>query len=398
MLLDHLEAVGRNREVFLKDTDNYKTELFEEISGTRVLIIGGAGSIGSSVVHEFLDYKPSALHVVDINENNIVNLIRDLRIRNFEHPSELKIFAIDAGSVEFLAFINQSKTYDYILNLSALKHVRSEGDPYTLMRMVQVNVLNNISVIKNAKKKKTKKFFCVSTDKAVDPFNAMGATKRLMELLLAADHQSLQTSSARFANVAFSEGSLLDNFQKRFLSFEPLVGPSDIERFFITRREAGRLCLLSSVLGKDGDIFVPNASDEISVQNFPNIARRFLNQNGYKSHFCETIEEIRNFSKTRIKTEKTWPCYFTKSATTGEKKKEVFFSDNEKLELEKFKEIGIVKRRKFFEDKELWTFQQEINQMLVRQDWTKTEILDALQRIVPNFLHLDLNKNLSDAI
>jgi FlaA1/EpsC-like NDP-sugar epimerase len=398
MLLDPLEAVGRNREVFLKDTEAFRTEIFEEISGTRVLIIGGAGSIGSSVVHEFLNYKPSALHVVDINENNIVELMRELRIRNFEHPSELRIFAIDAGSVEFLALINQSKTYDYILNLSALKHVRSEGDPYTLMRMIKVNVLNNISLLQNAKQKKTKKIFCVSTDKAVDPFNAMGASKRLMELLLAADHQALQTSSARFANVAFSEGSLLDNFQKRFLSFEPLVGPSDIERFFITRSEAGRLCLLSSVLGKDGDIFVPNASDEISLQNFPNIATQFLKQNGYKSHFCKTPEEIRTFSKTRIRTEKTWPCYFTKSDATGEKKKEVFFSDSEKLELEKFKEIGVVKRGRSLDYEQLWTFQQEINQMLRRQEWTKTEILDALQRIVPNFLHLDLNKNLSDAI
>lgn len=398
MVLDHLEAVGRNREVFLKDTEAFKTEIFEEISGSRVLIIGGAGSIGSSVVHEFLNYKPSVLHVVDINENNIVELMRGLRIRNFEHPPELKIFAIDAGSVEFSALINQSKTYDYILNLSALKHVRSEGDPYTLMRMINVNVLNNISLLQNAKKKKTKKVFCVSTDKAVDPINAMGASKRLMELLLAADHQNLHTSSARFANVAFSEGSLLDNFQKRFLSFEPLVGPSDIERFFVTRSEAGRLCLLSSVLGKDGEIFVPNASDEISLQSFPNIATEFLKQNGYKSHFCKTPEEIRTFSKTRIRTEKTWPCYFTTSDATGEKKKEVFSSDSEKLELEKFKEIGVVKRGRSFDHEEIWTFQQEINQMLGRQDWTKTEILDALKRIVPNFLHLDLNKNLSDAI
>ena len=220
-------------------------------------MIGGAGSIGQAVTKEIFKRNPRKLHIVDISENNMVELVRDIRSSDGYINGEFKTFALDAGSYAYDAFIKADGEYDYVLNLSALKHVRSEKDPYTLMRMVEVNILNTIKTIQQAKDKGIKKYFCVSTDKAANPVNMMGASKRIMEHFLMRESKDIDISTARFANVAFSDGSLLHSFNQRIQKKQPIVAPNDIKRYFVTPQESGELCLMSCLLGDTKDIFFP---------------------------------------------------------------------------------------------------------------------------------------------
>ena len=253
--MDTLELIGRSKNLFTKDLKKYEKELNEKVSSSKFLVIGGAGSIGQAVTKEIFNRNPRKLHVVDISENNMVELVRDIRSSEGYISGEFKTFTLDVGSYEYDAFIKADGKYDYVLNLSALKHVRSEKDPFTLMRMVEVNILNTIKTIDQARSNGTKKYFCVSTDKAANPVNMMGASKRIMELFLMRESRSIDISTARFANVAFSDGSLLHSFSQRIQKKQPIVAPNDIKRYFVTRQESGELCLMSCLLGDNRDIF-----------------------------------------------------------------------------------------------------------------------------------------------
>ena len=237
-----LRLIGRERSLFEDELVQWNERLGDLVAGGRFLVIGGAGSIGQAVVREIFRRKPKVLHVVDISENNLVEVVRDIRSTEGYIEGDFRTFAIDAGSVEFRALMKQSGSYDYVLNLSALKHVRSEKDPYTLMRMVEVNVLNTEATLKDAERFGAKKYFCVSTDKATNPVNMMGTSKRIMELFLLNASQRVPVSTARFANVAFSDGSLLHGFTVRLAKNQPLSAPRDVKRFFITQEESGVLC------------------------------------------------------------------------------------------------------------------------------------------------------------
>ncbi len=239
-----LNLIGRNQLLFNHDISSHESALIEIVSSSRFLVIGGAGSIGQAVTKEIFKRKPLKLHVVDISENNMVELVRDIRSSFGYIDGDFQTFALDIGTIEYDAFIEADGEYDYVLNLSALKHVRSEKDPYTLMRMIQVNIFNTDKTIQQSIKKGAKKYFCVSTDKAANPVNMMGASKRIMELYLMRESAGIPISTARFANVAFSDGSLLHGFNQRTLKRQPIVAPNDIKRYFVTPEESGELCLM----------------------------------------------------------------------------------------------------------------------------------------------------------
>jgi len=321
-----LSLLGREQLLFGADIDHFEPELLDAAGRGRFLIIGGAGSIGQAVVREIFKRDPRVLHVVDISENNMVELVRDLRSTLGYIEGEFRTFAIDAGSDIFDA-LTREYGYDYILNLSALKHVRSEKDPYTLMRMIDVNIFNTLSSIDVARRKGMRKFFCVSTDKAANPANMMGASKRIMEMFLMRESHDLPISTARFANVAFSDGSLLHGFRQRLAKQQPFSAPRDVRRFFVTPQESGELCLMSCLLGDNRDIFFPKLSEELHLTTFSSIAEKFLAQQGYEAVPCASEEEARHRVGELIP-QKKWPCYFFDSNTTGEKSFEEFHTDD----------------------------------------------------------------------
>lgn len=271
-----LDIIGRTSELFAADLASREGELSRLVKASRFLVIGGAGSIGQAVTREIFRRDPKLLHVVDISENNMVELVRDLRSSIGYSSGEFATFAIDAGSAIFDAFIENSPGYDYVLNLSALKHVRSEKDPYTLMRMVDVNVFNTDKTMRQAAAAGARKYFCVSTDKAANPVNMMGASKRIMEYFLMRRSLELPVSTARFANVAFSDGSLLYGFNRRLEKEQPISAPNDVRRYFVTPRESGELCLMSALLGENRDLFFPKLDAEANLITFSEIAERYL--------------------------------------------------------------------------------------------------------------------------
>ena len=348
--MDILSLVGRSRNLFTEDINIKNKEVEEEIKNSNFLIFGGAGSIGQAVTLEIFKRDPKVLHVLDISENNMVELVRSIRSTIGYCSGDFRTFAIDCGSNEFEAFFRYEGPYDYVLNLSALKHVRSEKDPYTLMRMINVNIFNTIKTLNLAREADTKKYFCVSTDKAANPVNMMGASKRIMEMFLMRESLSQNISLARFANVAFSDGSLLHGFNQRFAKRQPISAPNDIKRYFVTPQESGELCLMSCLLGENRDIFFPKLSEKLHLITFSEIAKKYLQQLGYEPYECENEEEARVKCDELIEA-KQWPCYFFKSDTTGEKGFEEFFTDSEELDMDKLSSIGIIKNEPHFDEK-----------------------------------------------
>ena len=274
--MDILSLIGRTKNLFEDDIKALDKDLKEIVSSSSFLVIGGAGSIGSAVTKEIFIRDPKKLYVVDISENNLVELVRDIRSEFGYINGDFKTFAIDVASTEFDALLAQSGGFDYVLNLSALKHVRSEKDPFTLMRMLETNIFNTDKTLAQALDMKSKKYFCVSTDKAANPVNLMGASKRIMEMFAFRHSLNIDVSMARFANVAFSDGSLLFGFQKRIEKAQPIVAPNDVRRYFLTSKESGELCLLSTIFGENRDIFFPKFYENLDLITFSEIAKRYL--------------------------------------------------------------------------------------------------------------------------
>lgn len=391
--MDILSLIARTNELFSNDILNHQKELASIVSNSKFLVIGGAGSIGAATTKEIFKRNPKKLHVVDISENNMVELVRDIRSSFGYIDGDFQTFALDIGSIEYDAFWEADGDYDYVLNLSALKHVRSEKDPYTLMRMIDVNVFNTDKTLQQSIDKGVKKYFCVSTDKAANPVNMMGASKRIMEMFLMRKSKEITISTARFANVAFSDGSLLHGFNKRIEKKQPIVAPNDIKRYFVIPKESGELCLMSCIFGENRDIFFPKLSENLHLITFAEIAVKYLAEIGHEPYLCKDEDEARVLVET-LPQEGKWPCLFTSSDTTGEKDFEEFFTDKETLDMDRFENFGVIKNELNIEEDKLNLFESKINELKTARKWSKEEIVDLFFMMIPDFGHKEIGKYL----
>lgn len=390
-----LSLIGRSEPLFSEDIDTYEERISEIVRTSRFLVIGGAGSIGQAVSREIFKRNPLKLHIVDISENNLVEAVRDIRSSLGYIEGDFRSFALDCGSWEYDAFFRSEGPYDYVLNLSALKHVRSEKDPYTLMRMIEVNIFNTEKTMRQALESGAKKYFCVSTDKAANPVNMMGASKRIMEYFLMRMSLKLPISTARFANVAFSDGSLLHGFNQRLQKRQPIAAPNDIRRYFVTPQESGELCLMSCLLGDNRDIFFPKLSEKLHLITFSEIAVKYLKSLGYEPYECASEDEARDHAEELIAIGK-WPCYFFPSDTTGEKDFEEFYTDSETLDMNRFESIGIVKNEAVFIEENLNMFEETIDSMKSCGQWSRSDLIALFNAMIPNFNHKETGKFLDN--
>lgn len=390
-----LAMIGRRRPLFDQDLVQAEGELTERIRAGSFLVIGGAGSIGQAVVKEIFRRGPRRVHVVDISENNLVELVRDLRSSTGYIEGDFQTLALDAGGDEMEAFSRSVEPYDHVLNLAAMKHVRSERDPFTLMRMVRTNLSLTASTLEMAIERGTPRYFAVSTDKAANPANAMGATKRAMELCLVAKSDRIDVSSARFANVAFSDGSLLHGFGMRLAKRQPLSAPEDVFRYFITAREGAVLCLMACLLGRNRECFFPAPGDDFEAVSFRTVAECYLEAQGFKPHRCESEAEARGRVE-ELAAKGEWPCYFFRSDTTGEKLLEEFFTAEEQVDLDRFREIGAVRWPPLGEPSRLASFLERIEGLRVAGKWSRQDILRALSDLLPELRHRETGRFLDD--
>jgi FlaA1/EpsC-like NDP-sugar epimerase len=392
-MMNYLSLINRGSFLFEDDISTNREVLSKKVSSSRFLVLGGAGTIGQAVTKEIFKRNPQKLHVVDISENNLVELVRDIRSSFGYIDGDFKTYALDIGSVEYDAFIKNDGQYDYVLNLSALKHVRSEKDPFTLMRMIKVNILNTIKTIDQSIESGVKKYFCVSTDKAANPVNMMGGSKRIMEMFLMQKSKEISISTARFANVAFSDGSLLHGFEQRIKKNQPIAAPSDVKRYFVVPQESGELCLMSCIFGENRDIYFPKLDQGLHLITFSEIAEKYLKSRGLEPVKVKTEDEARE-RVNELSQNGQWPCLFSESNTTGEKGFEEFFTENETLDLEKHINLGIVKNEPLFDEDKLNLFLSKISEMRNNHSWSKEEIVDLFHYMIPNFGHVETHKYL----
>ncbi|NNE33123.1 MAG: UDP-N-acetylglucosamine 4,6-dehydratase [Winogradskyella sp.] len=388
-----LELIGRQKELFEADIKANEEQLKTIVSASRFLVIGGAGSIGQAVTKEIFKRNPKKLHVVDISENNLVELVRDIRSSFGYIDGDFKTYGLDIGSIEYDAFIGSDGQYDYVLNLSALKHVRSEKDPFTLMRMIDVNIFNTEKTIQQSINTGVKKYFCVSTDKAANPVNMMGASKRIMEMFLMRKSKEISISTARFANVAFSDGSLLHGFDQRIKKQQPIVAPNDIKRYFVIPKESGELCLMSCIFGQNRDIFFPKLNESLHLISFADIAIKYVKSLGYEPFLCQDEDEARALAKT-LPQQGKWPCLFTKSDTTGEKDFEEFFTENETLDMATFVNLGVIKNQLSVDNEKLKMFEKTIEDLKSKKSWKKEDLTQLFFEMIPDFGHKETGKYL----
>ena len=392
-----LPLIGRTNRLLVQDFENYGKELDEIVSQSKFLVIGGAGSIGQEVVKQIFKRNPRLLHVVDISENNLTEVIRDVRSSYGYTDGDTEFFPLDYTTKEFDVFWQDKADYDYVLNLSALKHVRSDQFVYTLMRMINVNVIGTDHSMKLAQEHGVKKYFAVSSDKAKNPANLMGATKCIMEDILFTNPYGATCSTARFANVAFSDGSLLHGFRQRLMKGQPIAAPADIARYFVIPEEAGELCLMSAIFGKHKDIFFPKENDnELKLTHFPEIATAFLETQGYEAVSVDSEDEARE-RVNELSLKKKWPCYFFKSDTSGEKPFEEFFASDDIVDWDRFADMGIVKWQigadNVFDRAQ--TFLSEYHVLRANENWKREDVVNMIKKACPTLSYLDTGKFLS---
>ncbi len=394
MISDYERIVtGRDMSTFDGDLLGNLTALKESICGSRIAIVGAAGSIGGSVVKTILRFAPKSLSLIDINENNLVELVRDLRSSTeIRIPPDFDTLPIGLGSTEFARYFKDCQAFDYLLNLSAVKHVRSEKNIYCLMRMIDTNAIFLHEFLR-VNPYHFAKVFSVSSDKAANPASLMGASKIVMEKLLLAGSEQQPFSSARFANVAFSDGSLPYGFLRRIEKRQPISAPKDVRRYFITHQEAGELCVLACVLGENRDVFFPKLESGKDEKTFAEIAVALLGALGYEPFECESEDE----AKARVPElvpRRRWPCYFFKSDTTGEKEYEEFYVEGELLDMDRFTGIGIIKRGPLLETGSLAAFVEFCRKAKRDEKVTKEQYVQAVLKVVPTLRHVETGKNL----
>ncbi len=384
----------RAQSMFLEDMADNAETLHREIEGSKVLVIGGAGSIGSSFIRALLPYKPSKLTVVDLNENGLAELTRDLRSSYGMYvPEDYVTYTLDFDSPIFRRVFRDAGGFDIVANFSAHKHVRSEKDRNSVQALLENNVIKARRLLDLLTANPPRHFFCVSTDKAANPVNIMGASKRVMEDLIMSYADRFKVTTARFANVAFSNGSLPAGFLERIMKRQPIAAPEDVRRYFVSPQESGQICLLACVLGKSGEVFFPKLGEE-KMMRFSTIADRFLNALGYTPLHCPTDEEAKLYAMQMPLDTKKWPVVYFHSDTTGEKDFEEFYVEGEKTDMTRFRALGVIEEFPRRPRAEVEQFLAQLEAIFSEDDFTKEDVVGALQEFLPNFIHDEKGKNL----
>lgn len=384
----------RRESMFLADIKANETRLYAEIEGRSVCVIGGAGSIGSSFIKAILPFRPSKLVVIDLNENGLAELTRDLRSTyGMFVPEEYRAYTLNFADPIFERIFREEKGFDIVANFSAHKHVRSEKDKYSVQALIENNDIKAKKLLDLLAVYPPRHFFCVSTDKAANPVNIMGASKRIMEDMIMAYTSKFKVTTARFANVAFSNGSLPDSWINRLDKKQPLAAPDDVKRYFVSPEESGQICMLACILGNNGEIFFPKLGEE-QMLKFSSICDDFLKAEGLQKIELKTDEEAKKFAFSMPSGSGKCPVIYFKSDTTGEKAYEEFFVPGEKLDMNRFGSLGVITEVKKRPMSELELFFNELEDIFARHDFTKEDVVKAIKEFIPNFEHEEKGRNL----
>ena len=384
----------RKESMFLADIEANRDKLSAEIKDKSVCVIGGAGSIGSSFIKAVLAFKPSKLIVIDLNENGLAELTRDLRSTYGMYvPAEYRAYTLNFADPIFERIFREEKGFDIVANFSAHKHVRSEKDKYSVQALIENNDIKAKRLLDLLAVYPPKHFFCVSTDKAANPVNIMGASKRIMEDMIMAYTTKFKVTTARFANVAFSNGSLPDGWINRVDKKQPLAAPNDVKRYFVSPEESGQICMLACILGKNGEIFFPKLGEE-QMLTFSSICDKFVADMGAEKEEFSNDEDAKRFAKEMPFGSKKYPVVYFKSDTTGEKAYEEFYVPGEKLDMNRFKSLGVIEEVAKRPMNEIDDFFAEMEHIFAKADFTKEEVVKAIKKFIPNFEHEEKGKNL----
>ena len=391
-IIDHV--ICRSTSMFMVDIEANKERLCAEIENKSVCVIGGAGSIGSSFIRAILPFKPAKLFVIDLNENGLAELTRDLR-SSYEMyvPTEYRTYTLNFADPIFERIFREEKGFDIVANFSAHKHVRSEKDKYSVQALIENNDIKAKKFLDILAVYPPKHFFCVSTDKAANPVNIMGASKRIMEDMIMAYSSKFKVTTARFANVAFSNGSLPDGWMHRVMNKQPLAAPNDVKRYFVSLEESGQICMLACILGNSGEIFFPKL-DEKQMLTFSSISDKYVKAIGCNKKEFTTDEAAKKYASDMVFGNKDYPVVYFKSDTTGEKTYEEFYVSEEKINMERFISLGVIEDVKKRSMIEVEIFFDELENIFVNPDFTKEEVVKAIKRFIPNFGHEEKGKNL----
>ncbi len=381
--------------MFATDIETNKEKLTEEIKGKKICVIGGAGSIGSSFIKAVLRFEPRSVVVVDLNENGLAELVRDVRSTyGLYVPDEFRCYTLNFADPIFERIFREENGFDIVANFSAHKHVRSEKDRYSVQALIENNDIKAKKLMDLLTVYPPKHFFCVSTDKAANPVNIMGASKRIMEDLVMAYNNFFKVTTARFANVAFSNGSLPDGWIHRMQKRQPLAAPSDIKRYFVSPEESGQICMLACILGKGGEVFFPKLGED-QMLTFSAICDEFVKAEGFEKEVCSSDEEAKKKAATFKESEGTkYPTVYFSSDTTGEKAYEEFYVPGEKIDMQRFKALGVVEQTTRHDMDEINDFFEKLEGIFAQGNFTKAQVVDAIKDFIPNFEHEEKGKNL----
>lgn len=388
------KVAKRIGSMFAEDIENKKQELSEKIYKKSILVIGGAGSIGSSFIKAILPFKPASLVVVDTNENALAELTRDLRsTKDMYVPDDYITYPMDFASPVFEKMFRKRGGFDIVGNFSAHKHVRSEKDIYSVEALLQNNVLHAKLLLDLLAEFPPEEYFCVSTDKAANPVNIMGASKRIMEDVIFSYSDKFPVKTARFANVAFSNGSLPAGFLARIAKLQPLSAPSDVKRYFVSPEESGQICMLACMLGNNREIFFPKLRDA-QMMRFDTIATNLLHEHGFEVLECASDEEAINKAEALKEGSKLYPVHYSGSDTSGEKPYEEFFTDEESVDMERLQALGVITGKQVTDKKKVEVLFDKLSAEFAKEETSKETIIKIMQEYLPNFEHIETGKSL----
>lgn len=380
--------------MFASDIEANKVELSQEIKDKSICVIGGAGSIGSSFIKAILQFEPKSMVVVDLNENGLAELVRDVRSTEGMYvPEEFRCYTLNFADPIFERILREENGFDIVANFSAHKHVRSEKDRYSVQALIENNDIKAKKLMDLLKIYPPKHFFCVSTDKAANPVNIMGASKRIMEDLVMAYNKYFKVTTARFANVAFSNGSLPDGWLHRIQKKQPLAAPSDVKRYFVSPEEAGQICMLACILGRGGEVFFPKLGQE-QMLTFSSICDDFLKAIGVQKKQCATDNEARRYANNMSYDSDSYPVVYFQSDTTGEKAYEEFYVPGEKIDMQRFQALGVVEQTVRHNIEEINDFFNCLEDIFTKENFTKHQVVAVIKQFIPNFEHEEKGKNL----